>query len=139
MKTDLSLATQVHSYRRADNPEKLVEAVKNVFAEVGSGSDAAQAAPRTLPSSRRSRTRWRRPWSRRWRNVADHPIGEQPPPVDARAGGRQPSPEQYDPFQPGLPPPPPSRRGELDRQLLLLPGQSLLLRVHLSGDRCRSS
>ena len=37
MKGDHSLATQVHSYRRADEPEALEEAIAEVLAEVGNG------------------------------------------------------------------------------------------------------
>jgi hypothetical protein len=41
MKTTHTLATKVHSYRRADNPESLHKALAEVFAEVsGSGKDA---------------------------------------------------------------------------------------------------
>ncbi|MEM8678677.1 MAG: vWA domain-containing protein [Planctomycetota bacterium] len=38
MDSDHSLATQVHSYRRADDPESLTEAVQEVFAETTGGS-----------------------------------------------------------------------------------------------------
>jgi uncharacterized protein YegL len=108
MASDLSLATQVHSYRRADDPKSLVEAVKNVFAEVGSGSsDSASSAEDfalIAPIPDQMATAMVAALSR----VADHPIGEAPPadPVSAAT-----SPGEYDPSQPGLPPPPPSRRG----------------------------
>lgn len=43
MKQDHTLATKVHSYRRADDPESLTKAVSEVFAEVGgtASDDAA--------------------------------------------------------------------------------------------------
>ncbi len=42
MKSDHTLATRVHSYRRADDPEALADAIKEVFAEVGGkGKDVA--------------------------------------------------------------------------------------------------
>ncbi len=44
MKSDHTLATKVHSYRRADDPATLKSAVAEVFAELsGTGSDAADA------------------------------------------------------------------------------------------------
>lgn len=39
MREDHSLATKVHSYRRADDPESLTRAVKEVFAETGGGNE----------------------------------------------------------------------------------------------------
>jgi hypothetical protein len=43
-------------------------------------------------------------------NVSDHPIGEQPPERATQPGTPAAAPPaQYDPFQPGLPPPPASR------------------------------
>jgi hypothetical protein len=107
MAPDLSLATQVHSYRTADNPETLVEAVKNVFAEVGSGgSDAAQSADdfaliAPIPDEMASAI------VVALANVQDHPIGDAPAADPASAAA---TPEPYDPFQPG-PPPVPSRPG----------------------------
>ncbi|MDO9262700.1 MAG: VWA domain-containing protein [Desulfosalsimonadaceae bacterium] len=42
MRKEHTLATRVHSYRRADNPESLARALIEVFAEVGgTGNDAA--------------------------------------------------------------------------------------------------
>lgn len=103
MASDLSLATQVHSYRRADDPESLVAAVKNVFAEVGSqndvdGSEADFALIAPLPDAMAA------PILAALANVSDYPIGETPPP-DVTTGAPPPPPEQYDPFQPGPPPP----------------------------------
>lgn len=100
MASDLSLATQVHSYRRADDPESLVAAVKNVFAEVGSqtdsdGSEADFAIIAPLPDQMAA------PILAALANVSDYPIGEAPP-VDAAEA--PPPLEQYDPFQPGPPP-----------------------------------
>jgi len=44
MKKDHTLATKVHSYRRANDPESFQRAVSEVFAEIGgTSSDAAQA------------------------------------------------------------------------------------------------
>jgi uncharacterized protein YegL len=44
MKQTHTLATKVHSYRRADDPQSLKQAIAEVFAEVGSADgDAAQA------------------------------------------------------------------------------------------------
>lgn len=39
MRQDHTLANQVHSYRRANDPDSLSRAVREVFAEVGSGDD----------------------------------------------------------------------------------------------------
>jgi hypothetical protein len=105
MAQDLALATQVHSYRRADDPESLVEAVKNVFAEVGSDkSDGAQSSedfaliapiPNEMAVAMVAALA----------DVSDRPIGEAPP-NDADASSSE-SPPAYDPFQPGPPPRPP--------------------------------
>jgi hypothetical protein len=108
MASDLSLATQVHSYRRADDPKSLVEAVQNVFAEVGGGAsdktssaeDFALIAP--LPNEMAVAM------LAAVSKVSDHPIGEAPPADPGSAAG---SPGHYDPSQPGLPPQPPHRRG----------------------------
>ena len=43
MQSDHSLATRVHSYRRADNPESLTAAIREVFAETSSASDAGES------------------------------------------------------------------------------------------------
>lgn len=41
MKSDHSLATKVHTYRRADNPESLTQAVREVFAETSTDTGDA--------------------------------------------------------------------------------------------------
>ena len=43
MQSDHSLATKVHSYRRADNPQSLTAAIREVFAETSSASDAGES------------------------------------------------------------------------------------------------
>ena len=43
MESDHSLATKVHSYRRADNPESLTQAIREVFAETTSAGDAGES------------------------------------------------------------------------------------------------
>ena len=43
MQSDHSLATRVHSYRRADNPESLTAAIREVFAETSSATDADES------------------------------------------------------------------------------------------------
>ena len=43
MNSDHSLATKVHSYRRADNPESLTTAIREVFAETSSTGDAGES------------------------------------------------------------------------------------------------
>ena len=43
MNADHSLATKVHSYRRADNPESLTTAIREVFAETSSATDAGES------------------------------------------------------------------------------------------------
>jgi hypothetical protein len=108
MAPDLSLATQVHSYRTADNPEKLVEAVKNVFAEVGSGDDGSARSEADFDIIAPLPDQMATAMIAALANVSDHPIGEAPPEPAAPGLGSAPaaSPEQYDPFKPGLPPRP---------------------------------
>ena len=43
MQSDHSLATKVHSYRRADDPESLTQAIREVFAETTSTGDAGES------------------------------------------------------------------------------------------------
>jgi uncharacterized protein YegL len=77
MKSEHSLATRVHSYRRADNPEELAKAVSAVFAEVGSSKDAVaddeafailQAIPDDMARSMLTALA----------SSGNHPIGEKP-------------------------------------------------------------
>jgi hypothetical protein len=105
-----ALATRVHSYRRADNPEQLVTAVSDVLAEVG-GGDSGQASqedfeviaplPDTLAAEMLAALA---------RPAGDHPIGEAPPPeqnaaaADASETASGSGREAYDPFSPGPPP-----------------------------------
>jgi hypothetical protein len=104
MNTDLPLATKVHSYRRADNPEMLVEAVKNVFAEVGSGGqDAAQshedfALLAAIPDEMAAAM------LQALTTTLDHPIGEAPPPPPTTPGEPTAAAPTYDPFAHGPPP-----------------------------------
>jgi len=43
MRQDHTLARKVHSYRRANDPAALSQAIREVFAEVGSASDSLSA------------------------------------------------------------------------------------------------
>ena len=53
-----SLATQVHSYREADNPQSLTAAIEEVFAESSDDSDAGESDFELLQGFRwRSRRR----------------------------------------------------------------------------------
>jgi hypothetical protein len=86
MLADHALATRVNSYRRADDPESLVRAVSDVFAEVGAGQqDAAvneeqfaiiQSIPDSVASAMLAALT----------STGNHPIGE-PPGHPAQAGG----------------------------------------------------
>jgi uncharacterized protein YegL len=86
MTADHALATRVNSYRRADDPESLVRAVSEVFAEVGAGQqDAAvneeqfaiiQSIPDPLASAMLAALT----------STGNHPIGEAPG-QPAAAGG----------------------------------------------------
>lgn len=86
MTADHALATRVNSYRRADDPESLVRAVSEVFAEVGAGQqDAAvneeqfaiiQSIPDPVASAMLAALT----------STGNHPIGE-PPGQTAMAGG----------------------------------------------------
>lgn len=99
MKTSHTLATRVHSYRRADDPESLVRAVSEVFAEVGSGGgdDAAvdfallEGFPAELAAAAVTALA----------RTGNHPIGTRP--------GQQPAARTAGPAAPGSAPAAPSQ------------------------------
>ena len=100
MAEDLSLATKVHSYRRADNPEQLVKAVQAIFAEVGGGPKTASQSDDDFAIIAGIPDQMAAAMLKALTHVGDHPIGEQPPaPHEPMA-----SVPQYDPSKPGLPP-----------------------------------
>lgn len=85
MKQDHTLATRVHTYRRANSPEDLVKAVSAAFGEIGGSRDAvadaeAFEAIQGLPDD------MARTMIAALAAPAEHPIGETP---------QRPSPEHY--------------------------------------------
>ena len=77
MKQDHTLATKAHSYRRANDPEALARAVREVFAEVsGAGNDVTLAEAfdflKAIPSETASAM------IQALCNSGNHPIGTQP-------------------------------------------------------------
>ena len=84
MKSDLALATRVHSYRRADDPEALVKGLTEVLAEIGGTTDDAVsadafAAIEPIPEEMAKAMLAALVNS----TSGNHPIGEAPPPKPA--------------------------------------------------------
>jgi hypothetical protein len=105
MKANHSLATRVHSYRRADNPEQLTKAVSAVFAEVGSAKDTvadaeAFAILQALPDE------MAKTMLTALASPGNHPIGEKPA-VQAAPSESTPS-STTAPVHAAAPPPNPS-------------------------------
>ncbi len=92
MRTNHTLATKVHSYRRADDPETLQRAVADIFAEISStGSDAGDAAAFELVAALPAETA--RAAIEALATSGNQPLGEKPraataPAVAASGGGQ---------------------------------------------------
>jgi len=84
MKTDHTLATKVHTYRRADDPAALKTAIAEVFAEVSdSGSNATDEEAFELIAALPDETSGA--MLQALATSGNHPIGEDPPGRDLQA------------------------------------------------------
>ncbi|MBI5387945.1 MAG: VWA domain-containing protein [Verrucomicrobia bacterium] len=106
MRGDHTLATKVHSYRRANDPEALRRAIREVFAEVaGSAADTAQAEAFELLAP--IPTGVANAMIQALSTSGNHPIGTRPKSVAARAqAAATPSPKPPQVQSPQPPPPP---------------------------------
>jgi uncharacterized protein YegL len=105
MKADHALATRVHSYRRANDPEALTRAVAAAFAEIGSAKDdtagaEAFAAIQPLPDE------MAKAMLAALAPPGNHPIGERPAKAastaaDGPRGAAPPAPRPPVPARPG--------------------------------------
>jgi hypothetical protein len=103
MSEDVALATRVHSYRRANNPQQLVSAVQAVLAEVGGGAKSDQQTEEDFALIAPIPEQMASAMLKALSQTRDHPIGEPPPDEvgEAVATGAT-----YDPFKSGPPPTP---------------------------------
>jgi hypothetical protein len=87
MLEDHALATRVHSYQRADDPQALFQAVSRVFAEVGGDQQAVADEQEIFDVIQPLPEEMAKAMVAALSRTGNHPIGERPTNVDEAAAG----------------------------------------------------
>jgi hypothetical protein len=131
MAGDHALATRVNSYRRADDPQALVKAVSDVFAEVGSGPQDAAVSEEQFEIIQGIPDQMASAMLAALTSTGNHPIGERPSTVNAD-GTTSPGGMAVDP---GAQPAPADRSGRT--WLIILVVAIFLVRIFFRAKRQR--